>query len=115
MTRRERSDRVAVAERLATEGAAFPTGCSGFVCAVVGIAPRQAIKLLPDDVSERFDPATTELGAVVGFRGHVAVFVSRTNPEFIDVSLNDNGHKPRRHSRNYGAVELRVARESDLQ
>lgn len=99
---RSPAERIREAKRLLVEGKTYPLGCSGFICAVLGIAHEQANELIGDDatyVGECPPYSGLTPGDIVGWRseagsGHVALFVGEdTKSYFIDV--REPGAKPR--------------------
>lgn len=91
---RDRDDRIATAKQLHKEGATYTMGCSGFICAVLGISHEQANALMgsqPVSVGTRPPYPKLKPGDIVGWKepsasGHVALYIGESDDKmFIDV------------------------------
>jgi hypothetical protein len=104
----ERSNRVARAKNLLSQGSRYTRGCSGFVAEVLLTPWADANALLgqsPEAVGRNNNYHNLRPGDVVGWpapqgHGHVAVYIGEANMKFIDVP--GPNQKPRAVRNGYG-------------
>ena len=86
-------------------GKVFSKGCSGLVCKLLGKAWKSASSFTQgDSIGSDGDYSDVSPGDIVGYPGHVAVYVGEEDCEFIDVA--GPGGACREVASGYGSQEV---------